>query len=152
MPATNPVPEGFYTVTPHLTVDDAAAAIDFYKQAFEAEELIRMPAPGGDKVMHAEILIGDSRVLLNDEYPEAEVHGPKKIGGSPVTLHLYVADVDAFVARATRAGARVTMPVQDTFWGDRYGRIEDPFGHQWAVATRVRDMSLNDMRDASRKP
>lgn len=144
------IPEGFHTLTPHITVKDAAQALDFYKAAFGAEEVVRMPGPGG-KVMHAEIRIGDSRMLLNEEFPEMEVKGPTAFGGSPVTLHLYVEDADALLKQAADAGAKITMPVQDTFWGDRYGRLEDPFGHQWAIATRVREMSFQDMREASRK-
>lgn len=144
------IPEGFHTVTPHITVKDAAQALDFYKAAFGAEEVVRMPGPGG-KVMHAEIRIGDSRMLLNEEFPEMDVKGPKAFGGSPVTLHLYVEDADGLVKQAADAGAKITMPVQDTFWGDRYGRLEDPFGHQWAIATRVREMSFQEMREASRK-
>ena len=144
------IPEGFHTLTPHITVKDAAQALDFYKEAFGAEEVVRMPGPGG-KVMHAEIRIGDSRMLLNEEFLEMDVKGPEVFGGSPVTLHLYVEDADALVKQAADAGAKITMPVQDTFWGDRYGRLEDPFGHQWEVATRVREMSFQEMRDASRK-
>jgi uncharacterized glyoxalase superfamily protein PhnB len=144
------IPEGFHTLTPHITVKDAAQALDFYKAAFGAEEMVRMPGPGG-KVMHAEIRIGDSRMLLNEEFLEMDLKGPKEFGGSPVTLHLYVEDADALVKQAANAGAKITMPVQDTFWGDRYGRVEDPFGHQWAIATRVREMSFQEMRDASRK-
>lgn len=144
------IPEGFHTLTPHITVKDAARALDFYKAAFGAEEVVRMPGPGG-KVMHAEIRIGDSRMLLNEEFLEMDVKGPGVYGGSPVTLHLYVEDADALVRQAASAGAKITMPVQDTFWGDRYGRLEDPFGHQWAIATRIREMSFQEMREASRK-
>jgi len=150
MSEVRPVPEGFHTITAHLTVADAAKAIAFYTEAFGAEEVVRMPGPGG-KVMHAEMSLGDSRLLLNDEFPDVDVRGPAAIGGTPVTLHLYVPDIDAFVARAEKAGAKVTLPVQDTFWGDRYGRLEDPFGHSWAVATRTKNMTLHEMREASRK-
>ena len=150
MSEVRPVPEGFHTITAHLTVADAAKAIEWYTEALGAEEVVRMPGPGGT-VMHAEMSLGDSRMLLNDEFPDMGVRGPASLGGTPVTMHLYVPDVDALVARAEKAGAKVTLEVQDTFWGDRYGRFEDPFGHSWAVATRTKNMTLNEMREASRK-
>ncbi|HET6371675.1 MAG TPA: VOC family protein [Candidatus Polarisedimenticolia bacterium] len=135
-----PVPEGFHTVTPHLIVKGAAAAIDFYKKAFGAEEIHRMPGPDGS-VMHAEIKIGDSRLMINDEFPSYGKLGPKSIGGSPVTLHLYVTDVDALFDRAVKAGAKATMPLADMFWGDRYGQVEDPYGHQWSLGTHKEDLT-----------
>ena len=135
MPA-KPIPEGFHTLTPHMIVKGAAEAIEFYKRAFGAEEVVRMPGMSG-MVMHSELRIGDSPVMVNDEFPDMGVRGPASLGGSPVTLHLYVDDVDAVMEKAEKAGAKVTMPAQDTFWGDRYGRLEDPFGHQWSVATRT---------------
>lgn len=144
-----PVPEGMHTLTPQLVCDGAAEAIDFYKKAFHAVELARLPGPRG-KVMHAMLRIGDSAVMLADEFPDCGSRGPKSLHGSPVTLHLYVEDVDAFVAGAAGAGAKVTMPPEDMFWGDRYGRLEDPFGHQWSVATHVRDVSPEEMREATR--
>jgi uncharacterized glyoxalase superfamily protein PhnB len=128
-----------HSVTPHLVCEGAAAAIDFYKKAFGAEEVARLPGPDG-KLMHASIRIGDSAILLNDDFPEYGSRGPKALKGSPVTIHLYVKDVDAVVARAVKAGAKVTMPVADQFWGDRYGMLEDPFGHRWSVATHVKDI------------
>jgi PhnB protein len=146
----NPIPEGMHTVTPHLVCAGAGAAIDFYKKAFGATETSRMPGPGG-KLMHASIRIGDSAVMLVDEMPEWGSLGPKALKGSPVVIHLYVDDVDAFTARAVAAGAKVTMPVADMFWGDRYGQLEDPFGHRWSVATHVRDVSPADMQQAMQK-
>jgi PhnB protein len=147
---SNPIPEGMHTVTPHLICAGAGDAIDFYKKAFGATETSRMPGPGG-KLMHASIRIGDSAVMLVDEMPEWGSLGPKALKGSPVVIHLYVDDVDAFTARAVAAGAKVTMPVADMFWGDRYGQIEDPFGHRWSVATHVRDVSPADMQQAMQK-
>jgi PhnB protein len=148
--SVKPIPEGMHTVTPHLVCAGAGAAIDFYKKAFGATETSRMPGPGG-KLMHASISIGDSAVMLVDEMPEWGSLGPKALKGSPVVIHLYVDDVDAFTARAVAAGAKVTMPVADMFWGDRYGQLEDPFGHRWSVATHVRDVSPADMQQAMQK-
>jgi PhnB protein len=148
--SVNPIPEGMHTVTPHLVCAGAGAAIDFYKKAFGATETSRMPGPGG-KLIHASIRIGDSAVMLVDEMPEWGSLGPKALKGSPVVIHLYVDDVDAFAARAVAAGAKVTMPVADMFWGDRYGQLEDPFGHRWSVATHVRDVSPADMQQAMQK-
>ena len=135
-----PVPDGFHTVTPHLTMKNAGEAIEFYKKAFGAEEIARMPGPGGS-VMHAEIRIGDSPIMLNDEFPEHGARGPKTIGGTPVSIHLYVNDVDAAFDRAVKAGAKVTMPIADMFWGDRFAKLEDPFGHQWSLATHKEDVT-----------
>jgi uncharacterized glyoxalase superfamily protein PhnB len=139
-----------HSVTPHLICAGAADAIEFYKKAFGAVETARLPAPQG-KLAHAVIRIGDSAVMLMDEFPEMSAQGPKSLKGSPVTIHLYVEDVDAFVARAVKAGAKVTMPVADMFWGDRYGALEDPFGHRWSVATHVRDVSPEEMQQAMKK-
>lgn len=147
MPQVKAVPEGMYTITPHLVCAGAADAIAFYKQAFNAEELARLPGPDG-KLLHALIRIGDSALMLVDEFPGQGSLGPKSLKGSPVTIHLYVEDVDAVVARAVAAGAKITMPVEDMFWGDRYGRLEDPFGHHWSVATHVRDVSPEEIREA----
>lgn len=135
-----PIPDGFHTITAHLIVGGAGRAIDFYKTAFGAEELFRMPGPDGESVMHGEIKIGDSIVMICDEFPEM-CRGPKTIGGSPVTLHLYVADADASFNRAVKAGCEVTMPLQDMFWGDRYGKLRDPFGHEWSIATHKEDLT-----------
>jgi uncharacterized glyoxalase superfamily protein PhnB len=139
-----------HTVTPHLVCAGAADAIEFYKQAFNATEVGRMVGPQG-KLIHAMIRIGDSSVMLVDEFPEWRSLGPKSLKGSPVTIHLYVEDVDAFVKRAVAAGAKMTMPLDDMFWGDRYGKLEDPFGHQWSVATHIRDVSPEEMRQAVQK-
>ena len=141
------VPDGMHTVTPHLVCAGAADAIEFYKKAFGATEAGRLAGPHG-KLMHAMIRIGDSAVMLVDEFPEWNSLGPKSLKGSPVTIHLYVEDVDACVERAVAAGAKVTMPIEDMFWGDRYGKLEDPFGHHWSVATHLRDVSPEEMRRA----
>jgi len=145
-----PVPDGMHAVTPHLTCAGAADAIEFYKKAFNAVEIKRMPGPQG-KLMHALIRIGDSAVMLADEFTDWGSFGPKSLHGSPVTIHIYVEDVDALVERAVAAGAKITMPLEDTFWGDRYGKLEDPFGHHWSVATHLRDMSSEDMQQAAQK-
>jgi uncharacterized glyoxalase superfamily protein PhnB len=145
-----PIPEGMHSVTPHLVCAGAADAIEFYKKAFGAEEVARMPGPQG-KIMHAMLRIGDSAVMLADEMPDWGSFGPKALKGSPVTIHLYVANADEFVARAAKAGAKVTMPVEEQFWGDRYGKIEDPFGHHWSVGTHVRDVSPEEMKQAMQK-
>ena len=144
------IPQGMHSVTPHLICAGAAKAIEFYKQAFGATEQARLPGPDG-RLMHAAVKIGDSQVMLVDEMPEWGALGPKSLKGTPVTIHLYVEDVDALVARAVKAGAKVTMPVADQFWGDRYGKLEDPFGHHWSVATHVRDVSMEEMQDAMRQ-
>jgi uncharacterized glyoxalase superfamily protein PhnB len=144
------IPQGMHSVTPHLVCAGAANAIEFYKQAFGAEEGARLPGPDG-RLMHASVKIGDSQVMLVDEMPEWGALGPKSLKGSPVTIHLCVDDVDAVVARAVQAGAKVTMPVADQFWGDRYGKLEDPFGHHWSVATHVRDVSMEEAQKAMRE-
>ncbi|MDQ3747161.1 MAG: VOC family protein [Acidobacteriota bacterium] len=140
-----PIPEGYGTVTPYLIVDGAARAIEFYKEAFGAEESFRMEGPGG-RVGHAEIKIGDSHVMLADEHPEMGARGPQSFGGSPISLVLYVEDVDATVRRAVKAGAKLTRPVANQFYGDRTGGLEDPFGHAWYVATHVEDVSEEEMK------
>jgi len=147
MPEVKPVPEGMRTVTPHLICAGAADAIEFYKKAFGAVEMARLPGPDG-KIMHAMIRIGDSAVMLVDENPEWGMLGPKALKGSSVAIHLYVEDADAFVAHAVKAGAKVTMPLDDMFWGDRYGKLEDPFGHHWSVGTHVRDVTMDEMKQA----
>jgi len=144
------IPEGMHSVTPHLICAGAANAIEFYKQAFGAVEGGRLPGPDG-RLMHAMIRIGGSAVMLVDEMPEWGALGPKALKGSSVTIHLYVDDVDAVVARAVKAGAKVTMPVAEQFWGDRYGKLEDPFGHHWSVATHVRDVTPEEMQKAMQK-
>lgn len=145
-----PIPEGFTAVTPYLVIEGAGQAIDFYKRAFGAEEVTRMPGPDGN-VMHAEIRIGGSIIMLGEACPERGHPGAKALKGSPVSIMLYVDDSDAVVARAERAGAKVTQPVTDMFWGDRYGTLEDPFGHKWGVATHVRDVTEAEMAEAMRK-
>jgi uncharacterized glyoxalase superfamily protein PhnB len=145
-----PIPEDMHTVTPHLVCAGAADAIEFYKKAFGATEEARLPGPNG-RLMHALIRINGSAVMLVDEMPEWGALGPKSLKGSPVTIHLYVEDADAFVARAEKAGAKVTMPVADMFWGDRYGKLEDPFGHHWSVGTHVRDVSMEEAQRAMRE-
>ncbi len=139
-----PVPEGYHTATPHLVVKNADAAIEFYKRALGANELMRLTTPDG-KVAHAEIKIGDSIVMLADEFPDWDNLSPESLGGSPVRIHLYVEDVDALAARAVAAGAKVIIPVDDQFYGDRAGRLVDPFGHLWIVATRKREMSPEEV-------
>jgi PhnB protein len=147
MPNIKPIPDGMHTVTPHLVCAGAADAIEFYKKAFNAVEEARLPGPKGG-IMHAMIRIEGSAVMLVDEMPEWGTLSPRSLKGSPVTLHLYVKDTDAFVARAVAAGAKVTMPVADMFWGDRYGRIEDPFGHHWSVGTHMREVSVEEAQRA----
>jgi PhnB protein len=144
------IPEGMHTVTPHLVCAGAADAIEFYKKAFNAVEIGRMAGPQG-KLLHGLIRIGDSKVMLVDEFPDWDSFGPKALKGSPVTMHLYVEDVDSFVAHAAAAGAKITMPLQDMFWGDRYCKLEDPFGHHWSVATHVRDVSPEEMQQVAQK-
>ena len=144
MSRVKPIPEGYHSVTPYLCIDGAAEAIEFYKKAFGAKELSRMPAPGG-KIGHAEVQIGDSHVMLADEFPEMGFRSPKSIGGTPVMMHLYVEDVDATVTRLASAGAKVVRAVEDQFYGDRGGKIEDPFGHSWYVSTHVEDVSPEEL-------
>lgn len=143
-----PIPDGMHALTPHLVCRNAAEAIAFYGKAFGAVELSRLPGAEG-KLMHAMVRIGDSSLMLVDEFPDCGAFGPQSLNGSPVTIHLYVTDVDATVERAVAAGAKVTMPVSDMFWGDRYGRIEDPFGHQWSIATHIRDLSPQEIQAAA---
>ncbi|MGO9006068.1 MAG: VOC family protein [Beijerinckiaceae bacterium] len=145
-----PIPDGMHSVTPHLVCAGAADAIEFYKKAFDAVETGRLPGAQG-KLMHAAIRIGDSTVMLADEFPNWGSFGPKSLKGSPVVIHLYVENVDEFVARAVAAGAKITMPVAEMFWGDRYGQLEDPFGHRWSVGTHVRDVDPEEMRQAMQK-
>ena len=135
---------GLQSLTPHLTCAGAADAIAFYKKAFNAVEQMRLPGPDG-KVMHAAVKIGDSTLMLADEFPDHGSFGPKALKGSPVVIHLASKDVDATMAQAVAAGAKVTMPAADMFWGDRYGQLEDPFGHRWSVATHTRDMTPDEI-------
>jgi len=143
--SVKPVPDGYHTITPAITVRDAARAIEFYKQAFGATERGIMKGPDG-KVMHAELMIGDSIVMLSDEFPEFGAVSPESIGGSATNLHIYLDGVDAAFERAVEAGAHVEMPVMDQFWGDRYGKLKDPFGHKWSIATHTADLSVDEMK------
>jgi len=143
--AVKPIPEGYHTVTPYLILSGAGDAIDFYKKALGAEEVLRMADPDG-KVHHAEIKIGDSRIMLADEHPEIRALSPKTVGGSPVSIHLYVGDVDGAVERAVTAGAKLVRPVADQFYGDRVGGIEDPFGYRWFIATRKEALTMDEIR------
>ena len=142
--AVKPIPEGYHTATPYLIIEGAANAIEFYKQAFGATELFRFPAPSG-KIGHAEIKIGDSPIMLADAYPDMGYNGPKSLGGSPVSLMIYVEDVDTVFNRAVDAGATVKEAVSDKFYGDRIGTLIDPFGHVWHVSTHKEDVSLEEM-------
>jgi PhnB protein len=148
MPAQSvkPVPDGYHTLTPFLTCRDAARAIEFYKQAFGAQVRGGVAKGPDGKVMHAELQIGDSVIMLSDEFPEFGSLSPQSIGGSPMGLHIYLDGVDAAFDRAVKAGATVEMPVMDQFWGDRYGKLKDPFGHKWSIATHVKDLSEDDMK------
>ena len=139
------IPEGYHALTPYLAIEGAAQAIEFYKKAFGAKEIARMPGPGG-KLMHAELTIGDSHLMLSDACPEMGGNpGPKALGGSPASVHLYVEDVDTVYNRAVAAGAQGKMPPTDMFWGDRFSKLTDPFGHEWSVATHVEDVAPAEM-------
>ena len=139
-----PIPDGYPQVSPYLAVDNARGAIEFYGQVFGATERMHMPDPGG-RIGHAELLIGDSVVMLSDEYPEMGVRGPKTLGGSPVMISVYVDDVDAVYDRAVKAGAKAVRPVEDQFYGDRSGQFEDPFGHRWSVSSHIEDVAPDEM-------
>ncbi len=139
-----PIPDGYHTATPYLIINGAADAIEFYKQAFDAAEVMRLPGPGG-KLGHAEIQIGDSRIMLADEVPEMGFQGPKALGGSPVSICLYVEDVDSLFQQAVDAGGKQLRPVQDQFYGDRSGTLEDPFGHVWTIATHKEDLTQEEV-------
>lgn len=140
------IPDGYHTITPHLVIRNAAKAIEFYKKAFGAEEIARMPGPDGKSVMHAELSIGNSKFMIGDESPHMQRWvSPDSLKGTTLALHLYVEDVDKVVDRAVKAGATVSMPVMDAFWGDRYGRVTDPFGHEWGVATHKKDLTPDEI-------
>jgi len=140
----NPIPEGYHSVTPYLIIRGAADAIEFYKKAFGATELFRFPGPDG-KIGHAELQIGNSRIMIADEYPDMGYNGPQTLGGSPIALMIYLADVDAVFNRAVEAGATVKEALQDKFYGDRIGTVIDPFGHRWHLATHQEDVSMEEM-------
>ena len=150
MSPVKPVPEGFHTVTPHLVTRGAAEALTFYAKAFGAEERFRMPGPDG-KIVHAEFRIGDSIIMLGEEAPQMGAVSPKQLGGSPVTIMLYVNDVDAYFARATKAGCEAQLPPTDMFWGDRYCKVTDPYGHNWAIATHKEDVGPQEMEKRMKK-
>jgi PhnB protein len=143
--AVAPIPPGYHTVTPYMIVQDAAGALEFYKKALGATELMRFPGPGG-RIMHAEIKIGDSHVMLADEHPEMGARSPQSFGGSPISLHLYVEDVDRLFAQAIAASGKVLRPVQDQFYGDRSGMFTDPFGYTWNISTHKEDVSSEEMQ------
>jgi PhnB protein len=145
MAKVKPIPEGYHSITPHLVVPDGGEAIDFYKKAFGATELSRMPGPQGG-VMHAELKIGDSIFMLGEENPEMGSKSPKTLGGTPASLYIYVENVDAAWDRAIKAGGKPDMPLADLFWGDRAGWLTDPFGHNWALAQHVKDLTPEEIR------
>lgn len=145
MTRPSPIPEEFRTITPHLVVRDVPRAVEFYRKGFGAEEVLRNTTQDGS-IIHCELLLGDSRFFLVEENPEWGSQSPLGLGGTPVTLHLYVADVDSDFARAVNAGAEVLMPLDDQFWGDRYGIVQDPFGHRWSLASRIEDLSPAELR------
>ncbi len=152
MSSVKPIPQGFHTVTPHLVIRDAAKAIEFYKRAFGAKEIMRMSGPDGQGIMHAEIKIGDSCLMIVDEMPHMERFGsPQKLGGTSVALSLYVEDADQLFQRAVDAGAKVSMPMMDAFWGDRYGKVTDPFGHDWEICTRKEDLTPEEIGNRAEK-
>lgn len=144
-----PIPKGYHTVTPSIVVAGAAKAIEFYKKAFGAQEVMRFPGPDGKTIMHAEIRVGDSNIMLGDEMPEQGARGPKTIGGTPVSFFIYGDNVDAAWKRAVDAGANPIMPLADQFWGDRTGLLEDPFGHHWWLAQRVQDLTPEELQQAA---
>jgi PhnB protein len=141
----SPIPKGYHTISPNLVVSDADQAIDFYKKAFGAQELFRMNFPSG-KVVHAELKIGDSMLMLADEMPGGKCRAPQSLGGSPVNIFLYVEEVDRVFKQAVDAGAKVEMPLADMFWGDRWGSLTDPFGHSWSLATHKEDVKPDELR------
>ena len=147
--AVKPIPEGYQTLAPYLAVENAAQAIDYYKNAFGATERVRMEARGG-AIAHAELEIGDSVVMLSDPFPQASTKPPKELGGSSASVFMYVEDVDAVVKQAVDAGATVLMEVADQFWGDRFGTVQDPFGHSWSIATHVEDVAPEEMAERAK--
>jgi PhnB protein len=147
--ATKSIPEGYHTLSAYLAVDDAPRAIEYYTKAFGAKEVVHMDAPDGT-VAHAELKIGDSRVMLADPFPQSSTRPPKELGGTSVSVFMYVEDVDAVVKQAVDAGATVTMEVADQFWGDRFGTITDPFGHVWNVATHVEDVPPEEIAERAK--
>jgi PhnB protein len=147
--AANPIPEGYHSLTPYLAVEDASRAIEFYKEAFGAEEVVRMPGPDGS-VAHAELQIGDSKLMLSDPFPHSNVRPPSERGGPTASIFMYVDDVDATFEQAQRAGATVVSELEDMFWGDRFGTVADPFGQVWAMATHKEDLSEEEIAERSK--
>jgi PhnB protein len=147
--AANPIPEGYHSLTPYLAVEDASRAIEFYKDAFGAEEVIRMPGPDGS-VAHAELQIGDSKLMLSDPFPQSNVRPPSERGGPTASIFMYVNDADATFEQAQKAGATVVAGLEDMFWGDRFGSLADPFGHVWSVATHIEDLSEEEIAERSK--
>jgi PhnB protein len=148
--SAKPIPEGHHTVTPYIAVKDASKAIEFYKQPFGAVEKGRMTGPNGKGIMHAEIKIGDSFIFLSDEIPDMGSRSPESLGGNTGSLHLYVEDADAAFRKAVSAGAQVRMPVTDMFWGDRYGKVIDPFGHEWGIGTHTEDLTEEQVKQRAK--
>ena len=147
--AVQPIPEGYHSLTPYLAVEDADKAIEFYKDAFGAQELLRMPGPDG-KIAHAELEIGDSKLMLSDPFPQSNVKPPAERGGPTGSIFMYVEDVDAIFEQGQRAGAKVVSELEDMFWGDRFGTLSDPFGHVWSIATHKEDLSEEEMAERSK--
>jgi PhnB protein len=147
--AVKAIPEGYHTLTPYIEIENAGEAIEFYKRAFGAKEQVRMDAPGG-KIGHAELEIGDSLLMLADPFPQSSIRTPKDLGGTTVNLFMYVEDADAVVQQAVDSGATVTRPVENMFWGDRFGIVTDPYGHTWSIATHVEDVSPEEMEERSK--
>jgi PhnB protein len=147
-PKVSAIPKGYHSITPVLIVKGAEQAIEFYKKAFGAKELHRAYVPGGNTIIHAEIQIGDSRIMLNDEFPELNCKSPQSVGGTSTALYVYVKDVEKIFVQAAASGATVTMPIMDAFWGDRTGQLIDPYGHIWSFATRKRNLSPKQMQKA----
>jgi PhnB protein len=148
--AVKPIPEGYHSLCPALAVDGCAEAIEFYKRAFGAKERSRMPGPDGN-IAHAELEIGDSVLMLSDPFPQSTVKPPSQLGGTSVGLFVYVEDVDAVFERAVAEGAKVTMPLEDMFWGDRFGTVTDPYGHSWSLATHVEDVPAAEMEERAKQ-
>jgi PhnB protein len=147
--AVQPIPEGYHSLTPYLAVEDADKAIEFYKDAFGAQELLRMPGPDG-KIAHAELEIGDSKLMLSDPFPQSNVKPPSERGGPTASIFMYVEDVDAIFEQGQRAGAKVVSELEDLFWGDRFGTLSDPFVHVWSIATHKEDLSEEEMAERSK--
>ncbi len=148
--STQPIPQGMPRVVPYLTIKDTPAAIEFYERAFGAREMTRIPGPDG-RLLHASITIGDAVIMMAEEFPEFGAHSPLTLGGSPVSVHLYCEDVDRAWAQAVAAGCTITMPLEDAFWGDRFGCLRDPFGHGWSMASHIKDMTTDEIIEAAAK-